>query len=78
MNNETAHKLIRTLGAATKAAMKQQGHKIEPICDLFAGLGAVVTMEMTDDDIPGVTEAHAIVMKDCTDAAWEMMMGDAA
>lgn len=78
MNNKTAHKLIETLGAATKAAMKEQGHKIEPVGDLLAGLGAVVTMEMTDDDIPGVTDAFNIVMKDCTDAAWEMMMGDAA
>lgn len=78
MNKQTAHKLINTLGAATKAAIKERGHKIEPVGDLLAGLGAVVNMEMTDDDIPGITEAFNIVMKDCTDAAWEMMMGDAA
>ena len=78
MNNETAHKLIRTLGAATKDAMIEMGHKIEPVGDLFAGLGAVVNMEMTDDDIPGITEAFEIVMKDCTDAAWEMTKGEFA
>lgn len=78
MNKDTAHTLIRTLGAATKDAMVDQGHKIEPMGDLFAGIGAVINMEITDDDIPGITEAFQIVMKDCNDAAWEMMMGEAA
>lgn len=72
MTRDEAYKMIRALGASTKKIMAERGHKLGQMSDLFAGIGGVVTMKMTDDDIPGITEAHAIVMKDCTDAGFEM------
>lgn len=78
MDKKTAHKLIKTLGASVKKIMAERGHEIEPMGDLFAGIGAFHNMMLTDDDIPGITEAHDIVIADCTAAGWEMMKGEFA
>ena len=80
MKTETAFDMIRNLGRSFQKAMLEKG-LIKPgdgfESDLLNGLAGYSHLELTDEDIPGITEAYLLVMKHCADAAWEQIHGEA-
>ena len=78
MNTNAAFEMIRNLGQSFQSAMLehrliQPGDGFES--DLMNGLAGYSHLNLTDEDIPGITEAYQLVMKHCANAAWEQVYG---
>ena len=75
MKTETAFDMIRDLGKAFRTACIERGYEPKGGWDgdLMNGLAGFVKLELTDKDIPGITEAWSLVMakaaKLCFEAA---------
>jgi hypothetical protein len=74
MNKNKAYKMVRTLGktfhnaAVDIECVKQKDGWNS---DLFNGLAGFKILNLTDEDIPDITKAVDIVMRDVTELVWE-------
>ena len=68
MKTETAFEMIRNLGESFRSLCSETGYEPEGgwDSDLINGIVAVIKLELTDEDITGITEAWSLVMKDIT------------
>lgn len=71
MDRDTAYEMVRTFGRSAKAAFEDRGIDLEPMSDLMFGLGSIVKLEITDHDVPGITDALQLVVKDVSDVMFD-------
>jgi hypothetical protein len=80
MKTETAFDMIRDLGKAFRTACIERGYEPKGGWDgdLMSGLAGFVKLELTDKDIPGITEAYTIVMAKAAKLCFETAQQAAA
>jgi hypothetical protein len=78
MKTETAFEMIRNLGESFRSACGERGYDVGWEGDLMNGIGGFIQLQLTDDDIPGITEAYSIVMEKAAKLCFEAAQQAAA
>lgn len=73
MKKSAAFEMIRNLGESFRSACGERGYEPKGGWDgdLMNGLAGFIKLELTDEDIPGITEAYSIVMAEAAKLCFE-------